>query len=436
MAITKPPITTPFATNPTTQADGDLFAAPSFMVDGYTAPGGNPEIPALGHFNWLFWFAMQSARYHQSIGIPEWDAAETEYVAGSVVLFSGDWYFLFGTATLALDPSADPGNWMPFANRGPWGYSATSTTIGADTDLTGGHQYYRNLTIAAGKKLNIVDPGILFVSGTLTFGDAASRLYFGKPSDLAGANGAASNGGLGGVGWNDKAFGAMCGGGSGGRGGYDPTFTPGVGGAAGGIAPGGTVNTNFMNAGLGGTGGAGGAGVHAAGANGVFSDYFSGSPTWDTQTQSLLKILLQHGFGFARGQFPATRGVATAFGVEGGSGGGGGGGPTGPGNSAGGGGGAGGAVGIVIAKNVVIVADGNIQAPGGAGGNGFGGSVAAGGGGGGGGGFVGLIYGQKTGPALTAAVCCPGGAAGTGANGGATGTAGSVGNVREYQIGI
>lgn len=125
MAITKPPITDPFATNPTTQADPDLFAAPSFMTDGYTAPGGNPEIPALGHFNYLFWWAMQAGRYHQSRGIPEWDTNETGYVAGSMVLYSGLVWMCVGAASTGLAPAADSTNWQlwlasPIAASGFW----------------------------------------------------------------------------------------------------------------------------------------------------------------------------------------------------------------------------------------------------------------------------------------------------------------------------
>lgn len=112
MAIAKPPIATPFATDPTTQANGDLFAAPSFMEQGYTAPGGNPEIPALGHFNWLFWFAMQSARYHQSRGLPEWDTDEDQYVAPASVLYNGQIWVLVGTATPGTAPSTDLDNWQ------------------------------------------------------------------------------------------------------------------------------------------------------------------------------------------------------------------------------------------------------------------------------------------------------------------------------------
>lgn len=433
MAITKPPITEPFASDPTTQADSDLFDPPSFMVQGYTAPGGNPEIPLLGHHNWLFWFAMQSARYHQSRGFPEWDVAEDQYVAPAFVQFGGAVYALVGTATTGLDPDTDPTNWIPFGGVGPWGYSATNATIAADTDLTTGHAYYRNLTIGAGKKLHMVKPGILFVSGTLTFGDAASRLYFGKPSDLKGGNASASTRGIGGIGWNSQDYGAVLGGGDGGAGGDDTHFTPGAGEAVG--QNGGTGLSGGAGTACGGAAGAGGAGLHASGAAGVFSSLFTGSPVGDGEAQSLLRIILQHGWGFGRGGNASNR-AAVPFGIEGGSGGGGGGGPTGPGNSAGGGGGAGGSVGLVIAKNIVVVADGNIQAPGGDGGNAFAGTVAAGGGGPGGGGFVGVAYGTKTGPALTAAVTCPAGTPGTGANGGAAGSAGSVGNVREYQLGM
>lgn len=112
MAITKPPIATPWATDPTTQADSDLFEAASFMEQGYTAPGGNPEIPALGHFNWVFWWVMTSGRYHQSVGIPGWDATETEYTQGSVVRHNGGIWACVDTPSTGVSPSSDLTNWQ------------------------------------------------------------------------------------------------------------------------------------------------------------------------------------------------------------------------------------------------------------------------------------------------------------------------------------
>lgn len=427
MAIVKPPISDPFASNPTTQANPVLFAAPSFMFDGYTAPGGNPEIPALGHHNFLFWYGMQSGRYHQSRGLPEWDTDETEYTAPALVTFAGIPWILFGAATPGTDPASDPTNWMPFGSIGPWGFSTTNTVISADTDLILGHAYYRNLTINAGKTLYMLHPGSIYVSGKLTIA-SGGKIVFGRgtSSSNAGTNASASTRGLGAVGWNGDTFGQLLGGGSGGNGGDDSHLTPGDG------AP---VGAGPFAGALGGSGGAGGNGAHAGGAAGIANSFFGGSPTNDSLAQSLLQIIMNGGWGFARGGTETAR-APIPFGIEGGGGGGGGGGPTGPGNSAGGGGGAGGAVGLVYARNAEIAADGCIQAPGGNGGNAFAGTVAAGGGSAGGGGFVGLVYGAKSGPPLTAANCCPGGTGGTGANGGAAGANGAVGNVREYQIGM
>jgi hypothetical protein len=318
------------------------------------------------------------------------------------------------------------------ASFGAWLYSATDATIAADTDLTLGHAFYRNLTINAGKKLTMLHPGIIFVSGTLTFGDAASKIIFGKKVGfLNGANAAASTRGFGGAGWAGDAFGQIGGGGSGGGGGADGHVVPDAGfgvGSAGGTGWGGGGSA------LGGAGGAGGAGAHAGAAAGTLYSFFAGAA--ETEAQALLMLLMNGGWGFARGGADGAR-VAIPFMLEGGAGGGGGGGTATNTSTAGGGAGAGGAVGLVIARKAIIVADGCIQAPGGDGGAGFGGGgEAAGGGGPGGGGFVGLVYGSKTGPALTAANCCPAGTPGAGANGGAAGAAGATGNVREYQVGI
>jgi hypothetical protein len=433
MAIIKPEVVAPFASDPTTQADGDLFAVPSFMAQGYTAPGGNPEIPALGNFNWLFWYAMNAARYHSAIGIPKWDTNETEYVAGAAVVRGSDGfiYSLFGTATAALAPQSDRSNWRRIVDDigpvgyGPWGYSATDQVVSVDTALTTvGHERFRNLTINAGATLTKNEPGIIFVSETLTISSTGKLVFGNKTGALNGSNGALTTRGAAGSGWNHGTTpfhngGPLLGGGDGGFGGDSSHLTAEAG-----------DNTSFS---LGGFGGAGGTANTSAlgGGGGVIDAYTEGTPNF---WPALLSVILNgHGFGFASGGTHSARTV-TPFGLQAGAGGGGGGGTNSNTSAAGGGGGAGGCLGIVIARRAIIAASDCIQSPGGNGGNGFSSGDQSGGGGGGGGGAVVLLYGRRTGPALVAATCCPGGAAGTGTNGGANGVAGDDGVVLEYQV--
>lgn len=131
MAITKPPVAPPLASDPTTQADSDLFESPSFLEQGYTAPGGLPEIPLLGHFNWLLWWAMAAGRYHQSRGIPDWDEDEDQYVAPAAVWHDDEVWVLVGTATTGLEPSSDLDNWQRWLKSPIAAASAWATEIWA-----------------------------------------------------------------------------------------------------------------------------------------------------------------------------------------------------------------------------------------------------------------------------------------------------------------
>jgi hypothetical protein len=410
MAIAKPPISEPFASDPTTQADSDLFEAPSFMVPGYTAPGGNPEIPALGHFNWLFWWNMQAGRYHQSRGFADWDASEDQYVAPACVFEDGVAWILVGTATTGLAPSDDPFNWARFGDvsRPEFGDGSDGDIDVGTSDviaITDGDRQYNNLTIESGGVLHVDAPFKIRVRGALYI-QSGGILRFGHLTELAG--GAASGGGSGGdggIGSNSYVTGSVGGGASGGRGGINTSGLD-TDGLAWRVGRNGALLGYYRLGGNGGAGGTGGSAGGSASASTVFPD----------AVINLTLALLAGGMGTHRfpGNEPTIQVTSTPFLLMGGGGGGGGGGPSSgaPPDDAheGGGGGAGGSVGIVIAKRVLTEADGAFLAPGGAGGN----SANYAGGGGGGGGYIGVVCEQYDGATQTAATCCPGGGAGSG----------------------
>lgn len=281
---------------------------------------------------------------------------------------------------------------------GPGGSGALGdATIAGTTHLIGGfNREYNDLTIGAAGQLTVDTPLIIRVKGTLNIA-AGGKLIFGNPSAMNGGDASGSANGAAGVGWNSLASGMVLGGADGGTGTAD--------------------DGDPVTDSLGGSGGAGGSGSGAGGG-------LAGTATALVQAnaQDLLTLVLNVGWGCKRvGAYPAMS--AAAFGVQGGAGGG-----SGGAGSFTGGGGAGGATGILLARKIVVAADGAIQAPGGAGGAGHsGGGFGGGSGGGGGGGFLGIACLQYGGPTLTAAACCPGGSSPAVPGPGAAGAAGQLG---------
>jgi hypothetical protein len=418
MAVTKPIVSPIWANAVSSPPDIDV---PSYINTGWPAPGGIPVIPPRGYDNWLNQYAMRGVRYHSSVGLPEWDAAEDQYVPGSVVRDTdGVFYVLVGTATTGVAPSADQQNWTPFGTgrRPEMGDGSDGdVTISTPTSIFADKQY-NNLTITAGGVLHMDEPFKIRVRGLLWI-KAGGILRFGHLTEL---NGAAAtditSGGAGGRGSNFYGSGSVGGGSSGGQGGINTSGTD-------------TDSLPFRQGKpgedlgphrLGGTGGSGGIGGSSSGGAGS-------SVALDTGAINLIMALLNGGTGSRRDATTTPKGSAT-FMLMGGSGGGGGGGPSSaaPADNKhqGGGGGAGGSVGIVTAGKVVTEANGAFYAPGGNGGN----ATTYGGGGGGGGGYIGVVCDSYTGPTQTAGACCPGGAAGTGGLGESTpGTDGSNGAI-------
>lgn len=278
---------------------------------------------------------------------------------------------------------------------------------------------YRNLTLGAAGLLHFDTPGILRVSDTLNIA-AGGVVRFGHPTNMNGANGdgAAITSAAGGIGWNSLSTGYVGGGGNGGAGGHDAHKA-------------GFDGDPIGTARMGGAGGAGGAGGTAGGAAGTSTSFLT---TYGSANVELLLSILKAGRASVRiaGTPPTTSEIL----LMGGAPGGGGGGPGSlapPGSTGGGGGaGAGGCVGIVVARNVVVAADGAFFAPGGNGGNG---SFGYGGAGSGGGGWLAIVCSNYDGPTLTAANCVPAGTAGTAAGGGTAGSTGSVGRLDLFPIG-
>ncbi len=111
MSITRPVVANPFANAASGTPD---IAIPTYLDSGFPAPGGVPVKPPRGYFNWLFNWAMQAGRYLLSRGISEWDATETQYTPGSVVLNNDFHHWALmngGTATTGTRPDADTTNW-------------------------------------------------------------------------------------------------------------------------------------------------------------------------------------------------------------------------------------------------------------------------------------------------------------------------------------
>lgn len=132
MALTKPIVTNAFA-NTVAPGPSDLFDIPTNMNTGFSAPGGIPERPALGFFNWLFNYGMNGIRWLCAFGIATWDSAETEYVAGSFILDTSDnrYYQLVGTATTGTAPHLDLTNWQPWLASPMAAVGATAKEIWA-----------------------------------------------------------------------------------------------------------------------------------------------------------------------------------------------------------------------------------------------------------------------------------------------------------------
>lgn len=292
-------------------------------------------------------------------------------------------------------------------DRPAWGPGGSGSdgdlTVAGTNHLIGGlGRQYNNLTIGAAGQLIVDTPQIIRVKGTLNIA-AGGKLIFGNPAALKGGDASGAANGAAGVGWNSLGSGLVLGGADGG----------------GGTADDGDPVTDS----LGGSGGGGGAGSGAGGGlGGVATALAQGN------AQDLLTLVLNAGWGFKRsGSYPAMS--AAAFGVQGGAGG-----ASGGAGSFTGGGGAGGATGILLARKIIVAADGAIQAPGGAGGAGHsGGGFGGGSGGGGGGGFLGIACLQYAGPALTAAACVPGG---TSPAAPGPGVAGGVGTLAFFVTGI
>lgn len=281
-----------------------------------------------------------------------------------------------------------------------------STTLTRDAD-------YANLTIGSAGTLFTLG-FVVRVKGMLTIASGGKITDLGA-SAKAGANRAITDtvGGSGGAGTNSLSTGSVLGGANGGSGGD---------GSGGGTASAGDPVT-FS---LGGHGASGGTQTGSGGVGGSLTGFTSGRSALESSLSMPGWVVVRSG--------PTNARVGTLVGIQGGSGGGGGGGGGPGGTVAGAGGGAGGGVVIVIARNVTIATNADIQAPGGVGGNAdvnlLGPSGAPGGGGGGG--VVLLYYGAKTGPALLASAAVPGGAAGTGA---VPALSGAVGFVREFNLG-
>jgi hypothetical protein len=126
MRVPKPPIFDPFANDPGTQADSDLFNEPVYLGQGFPAPAGVPVRPPLGYFNWLFFQTTAAARYLFQRGIADWDATEPNYSAGDIVRYvDNKFYVCTGTPTTGTNPTADPNNWQlwlasPIAVASSW----------------------------------------------------------------------------------------------------------------------------------------------------------------------------------------------------------------------------------------------------------------------------------------------------------------------------
>lgn len=101
------------------------IATPTYFDTGFPAPGGVPVKPPRGFVNWLFQVVTQGIRYHNSVGIPEWDTNETEYVAGSIARYNGAFWVLVGSASVGVNPAGDLDNWQlwldsPIATANAW----------------------------------------------------------------------------------------------------------------------------------------------------------------------------------------------------------------------------------------------------------------------------------------------------------------------------
>lgn len=114
MAITKPPVVNVWANAASGSPD---IVEPTYIDPGFpltAGPGTPPAVVPRGFFNWIFWFLFTGVRYFMSRGIPEWEATETEYTAGTTVIdtTNGHTYQLFGTATTGTAPHLDLTNWV------------------------------------------------------------------------------------------------------------------------------------------------------------------------------------------------------------------------------------------------------------------------------------------------------------------------------------
>jgi len=110
MAITKPEVTDEWAFAAVGSPD---IAIPTYFDTGFPAPAGVPVKPPRGFVNWLFQFCVRCVRYFCSVGLPEWDVNETEYVAGSIVRYTdGRYWVLVGSASVGVAPASDLTNWQ------------------------------------------------------------------------------------------------------------------------------------------------------------------------------------------------------------------------------------------------------------------------------------------------------------------------------------
>ncbi len=109
MALTKPLVDSATWGNTNITSPDMVIPGAGLINTGFLAP---PTLPKRGHINWLLNKLHQGIRYAMAQGIPAWDASETNYAVGSVVMVGNLGYVLnTGSATTGLSPASDLTHW-------------------------------------------------------------------------------------------------------------------------------------------------------------------------------------------------------------------------------------------------------------------------------------------------------------------------------------
>lgn len=111
MAIFKPTVDSVIWSDSALSSPDYVGPGAGLIGTGFPPPAGTK--PTRGHMNFMFRLFHNAVRYFSSRGIPDWDAAETGYVVGSVVFYAttGKFYRCFAAGVTGAAPSADTTHW-------------------------------------------------------------------------------------------------------------------------------------------------------------------------------------------------------------------------------------------------------------------------------------------------------------------------------------